>query len=251
MSEIGAIILAAGRGSRMKSTDVNKVTLTLGEKPMVRHAVERLESLNFASIVVVVGFAKESVIQSLEGTKATFADQSEPLGTGHAVVSALSKIPTSIEHVLVMNGDDSAFYSKEVLEKLISAHLKNNADITLLTIEKDNPFGLGRIIRDSNDKLLDIIEEKNATNEQKLIKEVNPGCYIFRLSFLKEHKDNIQKNEVTGEYYINNFIELGVNGGYKVEALKVSIPWRGVNTGEELEEAEALYKKTSGLGSAS
>jgi len=247
MNNVGAIILAAGRGSRMKSTDTNKVTLPLGDKPMVRHAVDRLESMNFASIVIVVGFAKDSVIESLKGTKAIFADQDVPQGTGHALSCGLSKVPDSIEHVLVMNGDDSAFYSEEVLEKLVSSHLVSGADITLLTIEKDNPFGLGRIVRDNNDKLIDIIEEKNATDEQRLIKEVNPGCYIFRLSFLNDYKNKIQKNELTGEYYINNFIELAVKEGLSVEALKVSIPWRGVNTKEELVEAEKLYTQTKGV----
>jgi len=251
MNNIGAIILAAGRGTRMKSTDVNKVALKLGEKPMVRHAVDRLESMKFSSIIVVVGFAKESVIKSLEGTKAVFAEQEIPQGTGHALSCGLLKVPSNIEHVLVMNGDDSAFYSKEVLEKLVTSHIASSADVTLLTIEKENPFGLGRIIRDNEGKLIDIIEEKNATEEQRLIKEVNPGCYIFRLSFLNENKNKIQKNELTGEYYINNFIELAVRENLKVEALKVSIPWRGVNTSEELIEAEKLYSATSTATSAS
>ncbi len=246
MNNIGAIILAAGKGTRMNSTDINKVALHLGEKPMVRHAVERLESIKIELIVVVVGFAQESVINSLKGTKAVFAEQEIPQGTGHALSCGLSKVSENIEHVLVMNGDDSAFYGKEILEKLILCHLEADADVTLLTIEKDNPFGLGRIVRDNEGRLIDIIEEKNATEEERLIKEVNPGCYIFRSSFLNGHKDKIKKNELTGEYYINNFIQMAVEEGLKVETLRESIPWRGVNTKEELEEAEKLHAQTLG-----
>ena len=136
MNNLGAIILAAGKGTRMQSTDVNKVALQLGEKPMVRHAVDRLESMNVSSIVVVVGFAKDPVVKSLQGTSAVFADQNEPQGTGHAVVCGLEKVSNEIENVLVMNGDDSAFYTKEILENLIATHLENRADITVLTTEK-------------------------------------------------------------------------------------------------------------------
>lgn len=249
MNNLGAIILAAGKGTRMQSKDVNKVALHLGEKPMVRHAIDRLESMNISSIVVVVGFAKDSVIKSLSGTSTIFADQNEPQGTGHAVVCGLKKVPDGIENVLVMNGDDSAFYTKEILENLISMHLENDADVTLLTTEKEIPFGLGRIIRNDSGKLVDIVEEKNATDEQKLIKEVNPGCYIFKVSFLNQFKEKISKNELTGEYYINDFIGLAIKNNKKIETLKLtSMHWRGVNTGEELKEAEELYAKNFSTG---
>lgn len=241
--KLGAIILAAGKGTRMNLTDVNKVTSLLGDKPMVSHIVSRLYGLGIDTVVIVVGFAKESVMSSLSEYDVLFAQQEEQLGTGHAVVCALKELPDKIQDVLVMNGDDSAFYDESTLTKLIDTHTKNNSAVTLLTIEKDNPFGLGRIIRDGNGSLVDIIEEKNATEEQKKIREVNPGCYLFKVSFLRENAGRIKKNEVTGEYYINNFIELAVSQGQLVETVKVNITWRGVNTPEELEEAKKLFTK--------
>ena len=238
---LGAIILAAGKGKRMNSKSINKVALPLADKPMIVHTVSLLENVGIKEIVVVVGFAKKSVMNVL-GSKVIFAEQKKRLGTAHAVECALKKMPTNVDDVLVVNGDDSAFYSEKIITKLIKSHLLSNSALTFLTIEKANPFGLGRIVRGSKNELIAIVEEKNAAQAQKTIKEVNPGCYIFKVNFLKKYLSKIKKNELTGEYYLTDLVDLGIKNNEKIETLKGgSIAWRGVNTKDELQEAEKLF----------
>ncbi len=237
---LGAIILAAGKGTRMKSKNVNKVALHLASKPMILHTVELLESLSIKNIVVVVGFAKESVINVLKG-KVEFAEQKKRLGTAHAVKIALQKFNNKTYDVLVLNGDDSAFYSKEVINKLAKKHFNNNSSFTFLTIEKDSPYGLGRVIRDKNGKVKAMVEEKDATNNERNIKEVNPGCYIFKVNFLKKYLPFVEKSPVTGEYYLTSLIGVGIKNNEKIETLKGGkLIWAGVNTKDEFSEAQKL-----------
>ncbi len=245
MGRIGAIILAAGKGSRMKATTVNKVAMPLMDKPMIIHTIERLEKMNITDIVVVVGFAKESVMNVL-GNKVIFAVQNKRLGTAHAVSCGLKKIASGIEHVLVVNGDDSAFYTTEILENLIKTHSESNAALTFLTIDRDNPTGLGRIVRNENGKLSSIVEEKDATDEQRNIKEINPGCYLFSVEFLQKYLPMVKKSSVSGEYYITSLIDIGIKHGEVVETQKAgNIAWRGVNTKEELLEAEQMMQQAN------
>ena len=241
MEKISAIILAAGKGKRMKSEKVNKVVIRLGNKQMILHAVERLTELLISPIIVVVGFAKESVMQVLDG-RVVFADQNKRLGTAHAVSSALKKLPKGIQTVLVLNGDDSAFYTKDIIRNLIKSHWEKNAALSFLTITVDNPVGLGRVIRDSNGKVVGIVEEKDATNVQRKIKEINPACYIFEVSFLRQYLKKVKKSPISGEYYLTSLIDIAIKNKENLEAVKAGkILWRGINTQEELKEAEGLF----------
>lgn len=237
---LGAIILAAGKGTRMKSKNVNKVALHLANKPMILHSVDLLEQLNVKSIVVVVGFAKKSVMDLLD-SRVLFAEQRKRLGTAHAVQAAMAKFPKHIENILVLNGDDSAFYSKDLIKQLIEKHFMDNSAFTFLTIEKDNPYGLGRVVRGKSGSVEAVVEEKDATETQRKISEVNPACYLFKVSFLKKHLSQVQKSSVTGEYYLTSLIDIGIKHNEKIETLNAGkLLWRGVNTKDELEEAEKL-----------
>lgn len=239
---VGAIILAGGKGKRMQSTTVNKVTLPLGGKPMIAHTMELLKKLNVGSIVVVVGFAKESVQEALHGFSVTFAVQEEQLGTAHAVKIALDSLPSTVTDVLVLQGDDSAFYTPEGIQNLLKKHEERNSAITLLTLELENPIGLGRIVRNDQGEIEKIIEEKDATGEEKLIKEINPACYIFSIQFLKKYIPKIEKSPVTGEYYLTSLIDLAISNHETIEVvLEKKTSWRGVNTPEELQIAQDLY----------
>lgn len=243
MKKIAAIILAAGMGERMKSEKTNKVVAILGNKPMILHTVGRLNELSVSPIIVVVGFAKESVIKVL-GNRVVFAEQLKRLGTADAVSSALEKLPENIQRVLVLGGDDSAFYTKETIENLIENHQKENAALSFLTITVDNPVGLGRVIRNNNGKVAGIMEEKDATNSQREIKEINPGCYIFEVNFLRQYLKKIKKSPVSNEYYLTSLIDIAIKNKEKlVDVPGGKILWRGINTPEELREAQRLFIK--------
>ncbi len=240
--KLGAIVLAGGKGKRMNSNHSNKVTLLLGKKPMILHGVNLLKKLDIKKIVVVVGFRKESVMKALN-KDVDYALQRKRLGTAHAASCGFKKIPKNISDVLIINGDDSAFYTVSLIKKLINKHYRTNAQFTFLTIKKDDPTGLGRVVRDKSKKLVAIVEEKDAAPSQKLIKEVNPSCYIFKTSFLKNYLKKVEKSKFTNEYYLTRLIRLGIKDNVKIETMPVgNIPWRGVNTKEEFLEAERLFK---------
>lgn len=243
-TKLGAIILAAGKGKRMKSKDKNKVTMSLADKPLILHSIHVLEDMHFDTIVVVVGFAKESVKDVLKDSHILFAEQKKRLGTGHAVVCAMRELPTDVTDVLIIQGDDSHFYKEETITKLTNAHLSSGASLTFLTIEVKNPFGLGRVVRDNDGKVTAIVEEKDATEKQKSVTEINPACYMFNVAFLKKYLKQIKKSPVTGEYYITSLIDIAIKHNEKIETLQAGfLPWRGINTREELEEAERLYEQ--------
>ncbi len=243
MSKTGAVILAAGKGKRINAKKSNKVTFLLGDKPMILHSAQLLKKLKINPIIIVIGFAKKSVKNLFNGD-VIFAEQKKRLGTAHAASTAIKKLPKNIKDVLIINGDDSAFYTKDIIKKLLSNHNKNRNSITLLTIEVSNPTGLGRIIRGKRGEVLYIAEEKDASEKQKQIKEINPGCYVFSVSFLKEYLPKVKKSHVTGEYYLVGLIDLAVRGGEKIQAIAGGkLPWRGVNTEDELKEAEKLFQK--------
>lgn len=241
MKTLGAIILAAGKGKRMNVRKVNKVVMPLGNKPIILHATELLFNMQIENIVIVIGFAKESVINVLKNHKVIFVEQKKRLGTAHAVSKALKKIASSVENVLVIQGDDSAFYKESTIKKLIEKHKNQNAAITLLTIEIDNPFGLGRIIRNKKGKVIDVVEEKDANELQRKITEINPACYIFSIKFLKKYLKYVKKSSITGEYYLTSLIHIAIKNHESLATVKEGkMPWRGVNTPEELKIAEEL-----------
>ncbi|MBI1981999.1 MAG: NTP transferase domain-containing protein [Candidatus Levybacteria bacterium] len=241
-TSIAAVVLAAGKGKRMNSKTFNKVVLTLGRKPMIIHTIALLEALKVVPIVVVVGFAKDSVISALGNYNVLFAEQKKHLGTAHAVQCGLKKLDRKISDVLVLNGDDSAFYRENLLKRLIQRHLAVGASMTFLTITLDDPAGLGRIIRDKKGHVLAIIEEKDATEKQREIKEVNPACYLFSLEFLRKYLKKVKKSKVSGEYYLVSLVELARKHSERIEAVRGGrIDWRGVNTPKELEEAQQMF----------
>lgn len=244
MNNFAAIILAAGKGKRMNSKTVNKVALPLGQRPMILHTFGILEKLGIKTVVVVVGFAKESVMKLFEGKDPIFATQAKRLGTAHAVACAMKKMPKEITNVLVLNGDDSAMYKVDTINDLINKHISTKSAFTFLTIEMENPVGLGRVIRGKKGKVMAIVEEKDATDDILKIKEINPACYLFKKNFLEKYLKIIKKSSVTREYYLTSLIDIGIKNSEKIETLQAGLfAWRGVNTKEELKEAENIFLK--------
>ena len=243
--KLGAIILAAGKGKRMQSDAVNKVTLHLAERPMIHHIVTFMKRLAIETITVVVGYQKDTVKAALQDHEILFVEQKELLGTGHAVQVALEVLPNDVTDVIVVYGDDAVLYAEKnvpIIQKLFNVHQQTQDAMTFLTIEQENPFALGRIVRDDTGKILAIIEEKDATDEQRKITEINPGCFVFSVAFLRKYLPLVEKSPVTGEYYLTSLIDLAIQHGERVDTLQGGkMAWRGVNTKEELAEAERLY----------
>ena len=245
MKNITAIILAAGKGTRMKLKDKNKVSLEVNGKSLLSRNINIIRSAGISSIVVVVGFAKESVIKLLD-KDIIIAQQSRRLGTGHAVRTALSKVPDNSDSVLILNGDDIFMHSLETFKKLYETHLQENAKVTFVTMYTNNPTGFGRIIRNKNNDVVGIVEEKNASGFQKNIREINLGCYLIDKNYLKKNIKHIKKNPVSKEYYMTDIIDVISKNKDKISAYKLTNgKWKGVNTREDLEEAQSLLTNES------
>lgn len=242
MEQVTAIILAAGKGTRMQSTDTNKVALPVKGEPMLSRTIRILKEAGVSKFVVVVGFARESVMPLLTPDIET-ASQDEQLGTGHAVSVALSKVKDDTNDVLIVYGDDSFLHTPETFQKLYRTHKENNSKITFISMQSENPTGFGRILRNDNEDIIGIVEEKNATDEQRKISEINLGCYVINLEYLKNNISRINKNPVTGEYYITDIIDIISSQGGKIAAYRLpDTRWQGVNTRQDLEQAENLMQ---------
>ncbi len=239
LNNTAAIVLAAGRGTRMKAKTKNKVAFSLHGKPMVAHTVDHLTLAGVAQIIAVVGFAKESVKAAL-GERVDYATQSEPLGTGHALKAAIPTLNSNIDTVLTVYGDDSAFYPVSLYHEMVEELKLKNCDLLFLTIHKDDPTGLGRIVRSQSGGIERIVEEKNATDEERKIKEINTGFYCFNRSFLEKYIDQIQKNPLTGEYYATDMVEIALRNNKKVCAYfrPDSSIWHGVNNRSDWARAQ-------------
>lgn len=238
------IVLAAGKGTRLKVNKINKVMLELAGKPMISYTLEILKKAGLKKIIIVVGFAKDSIIKYF-GNKYVYIEQSRRLGTAHALKCALPKIPANYQNLFVCYSDDTAFYPIHVIKNLLKLYLKEKPQLALLTIIKDNPFGLGRIIRDKDDKITGIIEEKDATVEQKKIKEINTGCYCFNIKFLKKYLPKISKNKIKNEYYLTDIVGLAIKAKEKVSVLTAQhgCYFEGINTKDQLINAQMKMQK--------
>lgn len=234
-----AIVLAAGRGTRMKAKTKNKVAFSLQGKPMITHTVDHLVEAGVAQIIAVVGFAAESVKIAL-GDRVDYATQNEPLGTGDALKAALPSLEPKIDTVLTVYGDDSAFYPVSLYHEMVAELKTKECDLLFLTIHKDDPTGLGRIVRNSIGEVERIVEEKNATDTEKKIQEINTGFYCFKRDFLEKYIGDIQKNPLTGEYYATDMVEIALRNNKKVCAYfrPDSSIWHGVNNRSDWARAQ-------------
>lgn len=230
LNHTAAIILAAGRGTRMKAKTKNKVAFKLNGQPIITHTVDHLRQAGLKNIIAVVGYRAQSVKTALSDN-VRYALQSEQLGTGDAIKSALPLIDADVTTVLTVYGDDSAFYPPSLFTEMVAKKQASNCDLLFLTIHKDDPTGLGRIIRDETGKVVSIVEEKVATVEEKKIQEINTGFYCFDRDFLVNYIGEIQKNPISGEYYLTDMIEIALKHGKKVEAffVKDDSVWHGIN----------------------
>ncbi len=242
MSKRFAVILAAGQGTRMKSK-LYKVLHPVMGRPMVQHVMDQLQSLDLSEIITIVGHGAEKVKEEL-GEASQFVLQSEQLGTGHAVMQAEDLLKDEEGVTLVVCGD-TPLLTKDTLEQMFHYHQEKQAKVTVLTTTIPEPTGYGRIVRNADGDVSKIVEQKDASNEELAIQEVNVGTYCFDNAFLFEALKNVSNDNAQGEYYLPDVIEIAKNQQETIAAYqtKDADETLGVNDRLALSEAERLMKQ--------
>lgn len=239
--KIDVVILAAGQGSRMKSS-LPKVMHPLGGKPMVQHVIEAARALaGDVKHHVVVGHGAEQVQAALGGQKLNFALQSEQLGTGHAVAQAMPEIAED-GIVLVLYGD-VPLIATETLDAL--SHIAARGQLGLLTVTLADPSGYGRIVRSAVGEVTAIVEHKDATEAQREICEVNTGILSLPARYLHEWLPQLSSDNAQGEYYLTDVIAMAADNGVRIEAIQPACEQevQGVNNRVQLAELERWYQR--------
>jgi UDP-N-acetylglucosamine pyrophosphorylase len=244
-SELAVVIMAAGKGTRMKNPEMAKVMYPIAGRPMIEYVVDLALRLRASRTVVVVGWQKQSVIDHLSRTfsSVTCVEQTPQLGTGHAVMQAEEALVGFAGNVLVLSGD-VPLLSYRTTAALLQGHESARATATVLTALIDTPSGYGRILRDGTDHVVGIVEEKDATAEQKQIREINSGIYVFDRGALFEGLKHITPANAQKEYYLTDVFHYFWRNHLPVRAVPADEPAevRGINTIEQLEEAQEVLR---------
>ena len=241
------MILAAGQGTRMKSS-LPKVLHRVAGRPMLWYAVTLARQMATHTVAIVVGHGSEQVQAYLEQEKVNFEPfevikQGKQLGTGHAVQQAYpvftGNASRKIDQFLILNGD-TPLLSKDTLTTLVDYHQSEGATLTLLTTSVPEPGGYGRVIRSKAGEVCRVVEDRDATSEEKNISEINVGTYVVEAGFLGKALAQLQPQNSQGEYYLTDIIEMAVQQGLKVVAWATndSLETTGINTREHLAVAE-------------
>lgn len=242
MSELVAVILAAGKGTRMKSK-LPKVLHKIGGKPMLQHVLDAADAAGAARKVVVVGHEAE-LVEAMVGEQAQMALQAEQLGTGHAVMQTEAVLKDFCGTVMIICGDTPLLEAAE-LKKFYEGHVASQAAATVLTAFMDDPAGYGRIIRDADGNVLGIVEEKDAVLEQKAIKEINTGIYCVEAPLLFGVLATLTCDNAQGEYYLTDVLAKLNVMGKKVGGVATadSDMIMGINSRRQLAEAENIMRR--------
>ena len=234
------LILAAGKGTRMKS-NIPKIVHKVNGIPMISKIITVLEEIGSTENILILGYKKEEVLKVV-GENSSYVLQNEQLGTGHAVIQAKDKLRDYDGDVMVVCGD-TPLLKPETLKKLYNFHKDSGAVTTILTSIYENPFGYGRIVKE-NGLVKAIVEEKEANDEVKKIKEVNAGVYCFNSKELFKALNKINNNNEKGEYYLTDVIGIQVNENKKVRSfiLEDSMEILGVNSKVELAQAGNILR---------
>ncbi|MDD4212872.1 MAG: sugar phosphate nucleotidyltransferase [Bacilli bacterium] len=240
--EMSAIILAAGKGTRMKS-DHPKCAHIIIDKPMIEYVVDSLKELKVQNIIAVVGYGKERIMELL-GDKVEYAVQEEQLGTAHAVKMARPLLEGK-EGITIIAIGDMPFIKKETFYSMVLNHIQERADVTVLTVDHPQPYGYGRILRDDNGQVLRIIEERDCTKDQTAITEINSSVYTVNNKILFSLLDKVKNKNVQKEYYLTDIIDIACKQNLRVKAYKTTDykELSGINNKLQLMDMEMEYQK--------
>lgn len=250
MRKFSTLIMAAGKGTRMKS-DLAKVLHQIHNRPMVHFVIEQARQVGSEKIILIIGHQKDKVRAACAEMQVDFVVQEPQLGTGHAVMMAENFLQSYDGDVLVLSGD-VPLLTTATIGHLVETHQRNQAIATLLTAELDDPTGYGRVIRDRSGRVTKIVEQKDARPEELQIKEINVGIYMFKPKELVQTLKQINNNNAQGEYYLPDVVKLYMERGEKVVAQRAAHfnETRGINTVEQLHEAETILSRRSNIKSS-
>jgi UDP-N-acetylglucosamine diphosphorylase/glucosamine-1-phosphate N-acetyltransferase len=240
---VAVIILAAGMGTRMNS-DKAKVLHEIQGRPMINYVVETARQVAGDDVIIVVGHQAEEVRAIIsDSAQLLFAYQEQQLGTGHAVLCALPQIPAHCDQVVILCGD-VPLIQPETIAALVEDHLSARRDVSLLAVEMEIPFGYGRILLDDTRQIAAIIEEADATVDQKQIKLINSGIYCIDKAFLVEALPKIRPDNSQGELYLTDIMSIGYQEKRNMGVLVGANCQQtlGINTCQDLAAVEETLK---------
>ena len=240
MKDTVALVLAAGKGTRMYS-DLAKVLHPICGRPMLSYTLIAVEELGVDRVLVVVGHQAERIREVFAEAQVEWVLQSQQLGTAHAVQCALPHLTGHGGSVLICCGD-TPLLTAETLRMFQVEHMNRGADLSVLSMLLDEPGSYGRVVRNLGGEVSAIIEAKDATEQERTIREVNTGIYCASADLLRAVLPDIGKANVQGEYYLTDLVQMSAGRGWNVQAVTASDPleFLGVNTEEELAAAERV-----------
>lgn len=243
MEETVAVVLAAGKGTRMRSR-CPKVLQAIAERPMLAYVLDAVSQLSCSRTIVVVGFQAEAVRAALSTYRVMWVEQREQLGTGHALLQVRPVVEGDPVTLLVVPGDVPLVRARTLMS-LTMAHKESGAAATILTALLTNPTGYGRVVRDADDMPLRIVEERDADRSVRQLPEVNTGIYAFSSSVIFEVLGRIEPHNVQQEYYLTDAISLLRVMGFETNAVLAGDAEEvtGVNTVEDLKAVEGVLRK--------
>ena len=246
---VSGLILAAGLGTRMKSSRA-KVLHEVLFKPMILHVLDTVKILGLAETYVIVGHQREKVAELVAGYGVTCIVQEQQLGTGHAVLCAEGELRPAGGTVLILSGDVPLIRA-ESLQAMLTSHADSKPALTLMTATLDDPTNYGRIVRDRQGKLIEIVEEKDATAAQKTIREINAGIYCAEVPFLFEALHKVGTDNQQGEVYLTDIVRIAIGTGHRVAIFSGpgGAELLGINSRSELAAANKYlqHKKNNAL----
>ena len=244
-SRFTTVIMAAGKGTRMKS-DLAKVLHPLHGRPMIHYVIALARTLGSDRVIAIIGHQKERVREALADEKIEFAVQEPQLGTGHAVMQTESLLQNDHGDVLVLSGDVPVL-TEATMRKLIRLHQSESAVASVLTATMPDPTGYGRVLRHEDGRVRKIVEHKDASDEERRINEINSGIYMFQSQALFAALKKITNSNAQNEYYLPDVIKIFIDAGQKVCAYPTDNfrEISGINTVEQLREAEAIMQPQS------